>query len=336
MFNDYLKKYSFLSAIILFFIGAINYTVDPLWYGKGNKINATNIAFNERLTKTNLYLHNAPKEKYDCLIFGSSRTTLLNTSLLKKNNCFNYSFSAGTAEDFFKYAKYIEEKGVSPKKVYIGVDAFNFDAERAIKHNIKIEERLPLYQSYLFSKDTLKLSINTILRRASLPRYYDDSFQVKVFEDTAEYKPKFIEQTSNNNSTCDFTRISYYKKLKALFPQAEFIAYVPPVSIWELYNKSYHRGILNCQLKGIHRVSQFFDAMYDFSYPSAVTANVANTYDGSHFYPQVNNTIAKVIEGRESNFGIRVDRMSVGEYQKFYRKRLKIFLKKLGKEKLFR
>lgn len=333
MFGNYLQIYSIVSSAIILSIGAINYTIDPLWYGKGNQLNGINITFNERLTKTNLYLNNG-KKKHDCLIFGSSRTTLLNTYSLKKNNCFNYAFSAGTIEEFVKYAEYVKERGANPKKVYIGVDAFNFGADKKIQHNIKVAEPSPIYESYLFSLDALDLSIKTIRKKTRLPRFYDDEFKVKVFEDTPKYKPELIE--SKSNKKCNFSRISYYKKLQAVFPKAEFIAYVPPISVWKLYNSSYSNGILNCQLQGIHQVSRLFDKMYDFSYVSPVTTNIDNTYDGSHFYPQVNDNIAEILEGKQSDFGIRVDRMNLNEYQQFHKKQLKEFLDKQGKEELWR
>ncbi|WP_143288337.1 hypothetical protein [Calothrix rhizosoleniae] len=89
-------------------------------------------------------------------------------------------------------------------------------------------------------------------------------------------------------------------------------------------------------MKGIYQVSQVFDTMYDFSYVSPLTTNINNTYDGSHFYPKINDKIAEVIEGEKSNFGIRVDKLSLDDYQKFHKKKLKLFLKKQGQVKLWK
>ncbi len=333
MFSSYLKLYFLVSSLIISFVGSINYIIDPLWYGKGNKLNGINMPFNERLTKTNLYLKN--KNKYDCLIFGSSRTTLLNASSLKKNNCFNYSFSAGRIAEFVKYAEYVKEKGANPKKIYIGVDAFNFDATK-IEYDITISEPKPIYESYLFSLDTLWLSTKTILQKKDFIRFYDDRFKVRVFADAPKYQPQLVEHRTQSQDNCYLKSISDYKKLKNIFPNAEFITYVPPISAWKFYNEIYSTGLFDCKLKGIYQVSQVFDTMYDFSYVSPLTTNINNTYDGSHFYPKINDKIAEVIEGEKSNFGIRVDKLSLDDYQKLHKKKLKLFLKKQGQEKLWK
>ncbi|MDJ0675692.1 MAG: hypothetical protein QNJ36_09990 [Calothrix sp. MO_167.B42] len=334
MFSNYLKLYSFVSIFLILFVGSINYIIDPLWYGKGNKLNGINMPFNERLTKTNLYLKN--RNKYDCLIFGSSRTTLLNASSLKNNNCFNYSFSAGRIAEFVKYAEYVKKKGANPKKIYIGVDAFNFDATKT-EYDITISEPKPIYESYLFSLDTFWLSTKTILNhKKDFIRFYDDKFKVKVFADAPKYQPKLIKNRSQNKYNCNLESISDYKKLKKIFPHAEFIAYVPPISAWKFYNEIYSTGLFNCKLEGIYQVSQLFDTMYDFSYVSPVTTNIDNTYDGSHFYPKINDKIAEIIEGNKSSFGIRVDKLSLDYYQKFHQKKLKLFLENQGQEKLWK
>ena len=98
--------------------------MDPLWYFNGNRHEKLNFAFNERLTKTNQFLKKL--HDYDCLIFGSSRTTVLNESLIENYRCFNYSFSAGRIGEFNAFASYAEEIGAAPRLILIGVDDFNF------------------------------------------------------------------------------------------------------------------------------------------------------------------------------------------------------------------
>jgi hypothetical protein len=333
MFIKFLKRHFLISSFLLSLIGVINYIVDPLWYNQGNKINQVNLAVNERLSKTNLYL-DVKNTNYDCFIFGSSRVTLLNSNSLKNNKCFNYAFSGGTIEEFVKYAEFVKQKGASPKKIYLGIDAFNFDPKNKIAANVVVPQPKPIFQPYLFSSDNLNFSIRAIRGDYNLPRFYDREFQAQIIDNAPEYKPKLSKSISNE--ACNLSRIDSYKKLRNIFPQAEFISYVAPISPWWVYNKSYSRGLMQCQLQGIHQVSRFFDKMYDFSYPSPITTNLKNTYDGSHFYPQVNDKIAEILEGKQSNYGIRVDKMNLDRYQEFYRKRLKEFLDKQGREELWR
>lgn len=333
MFGKFLKCHLLVSSVLLSIVGTINYIVDPLWYNKGNQINQINLAVNERLSKTNLYL-NTKYTDYDCFIFGSSRTTLLNSNSFQKNECFNYSFSGGTIEEFVKYAEFVTQKGAKPTKVYLGVDAYNFAPEYKISDNIVVSLPKPIYQPYLFSSDNLNFSIMAIRGDYNLPRFYNQEFQVQVADNTPKYKPKFSRLISKE--ACNFSRVEYYQKLRNIFPKAELISYVAPISPWWVYNKSYSRGLMECQLEGIHRVAKVFDKMHDFSYPSSITTKIQNTYDGSHFYPNVNDKIAEILEGKQSNFGIRVDKLNLDDYQEFHKQRLNKFLNKQEKEELWR
>ncbi|HEY9301247.1 MAG TPA: hypothetical protein VIQ31_33770 [Phormidium sp.] len=81
------SKFSFLvfgcvTAGVLGTIGTLNYLVDPLWYSSGNRLTGENFPFNERISKTNLFLRSNTQD-YDCLIVGSSRVIALNSSEFK-------------------------------------------------------------------------------------------------------------------------------------------------------------------------------------------------------------------------------------------------------------
>lgn len=329
---SYLRTYFTVASVLLLSVGAINLTIDPLWYGQGNKLTKFNTAFNERLTKTNSLL-NSDKQKYDCLIFGSSRLTLLNSKAFKKNTCFNYAFSLGTVEEFIKYGEYAKEKGINPKKIYVGIDSFNFNLNKKMefKHKVEVAEPKPIYQSYLFSTDILRTSLKIITHHFSSSILYDENFQGIVSEKAPKYKPKFSDKISNNK--CDFYRISYYRQISKIFPNAEIVGYVPPTSAWRLFNVNYAGGTLNCELQGIYEASKSFDASYDFSYPSEITTRIDNTYDGIHYYPEVHDRIAKILEGERSSLGVRIHQYSLEEYQQFHRAKLKEFLQKEGEGK---
>src|SRR5258708_22913225 len=87
---------------------AVNCLVDPLWYLRGNVLTEINYPFNERLSKINQFL---PKmQDYDCIIFGSSRATLLPEEKVKGYHCFNMAFSDGQANEYQLYAKYLHQR----------------------------------------------------------------------------------------------------------------------------------------------------------------------------------------------------------------------------------
>ena len=81
--------YGLVTSVLLGSVAAINWAIDPLWYGNGNILNGKNFTFNERITKTNLFLRTNEKVNYDCIILGSSRVTALRPSNFVNQQCFN-------------------------------------------------------------------------------------------------------------------------------------------------------------------------------------------------------------------------------------------------------
>src|SRR3546814_14604320 len=94
----YLAAIAATAALCLAAALALNAAVDPLWYFSGNRLGATNFAFNERLSKANLI--EGHERDYDCVIFGDSRATLLPEQKIAGYRCFNFAFSSGVVREF--------------------------------------------------------------------------------------------------------------------------------------------------------------------------------------------------------------------------------------------
>ena len=118
--------YGLVTSLLLGSVAGVNWLIDPLWYSHGNILTGKNFAFNERVTKTNLFLRTKDQENYDCIILGSSRVTTLRASELSNNNCFNYALKGAEIPDFVSYANFLQEQKIDPKIVYVGVKDFNF------------------------------------------------------------------------------------------------------------------------------------------------------------------------------------------------------------------
>jgi hypothetical protein len=132
------------------------------------------------------------------------------------------------------------------------------------------------------------------------------------------YQPDINEETYSHFTTCDLSKVDLYKQVREQFPEAQVIAYVPPRSAWLVFTNAYRPGFLECVLRGFHGVAQHYDAFYDFSIPSDVTTNPQNTYDGSHFLPEVSDEIATFLQGQPLKFGIDVSELSFEEYYNQY------------------
>jgi hypothetical protein len=325
--KSYLKTYFTVLLGILLLVGTINLAVDPLWYLSGNHLTGVNLPWNERITKTNLLLQE-PDHQYNCLLFGTSRSTLLDTALLTNHQCFNYSFSSGDPEEFVNYAKYAKEEGIQPVQIYVEIEPKDLSERRNPETYEAVNDPIPIYQAYLFSLDVLRLSIDTLFSDDAFRRVYDRNFRGRVDEDAPEYRPEF--KVEEDKRTCDLSRIRPFQELKQVFPDAKMVGFVAPMSAWYVYNTRYSPGLLACQLEGLYQISQLVDAMYDFSVPSPTTIRTDNTYDGNHYYPSVYETVVAVLEGRRSDFGMHINEYNLDDYRRQYFAKLREFLQQAG------
>lgn len=318
----YLKTYFAVVLTLLFTIGLINILVDPLWYFQGNQITGINPPWNERIAKTNLFLNH--HQNYDCLLLGTSRSTLFNTELLKQNHCFNYSFSGGKIEEYVTYLTYLRNQGIQPEKIYIEIELSSFNRREEPRIFDAVSDTLPAYRSYFFSGNVLQLSIRTLIQAYEFSRLYDQNFRGMLSDTIPDFEPEF--STESEPRECDPKRIEFLQKLREIFPEASFVGFAAPLSGWYVFNDSYVSGLLDCQLAGIHQVASLFDQVYDFTVPSAITTRTDNTYDGNHYYPRVYRQVAKTLEGKPSDFGIYVNALSLSDYQALYWDRFNQFL----------
>ncbi len=323
------RLYLFLFALLPFgacvLSVAFNCLVDPLWYLRGNRLFPANYAFNERFSKTNLYLDDP--RRYDCIIFGSSRVTLLDPDLIPGYRCFNYSFSAGTPREFVDFARYVKAHAGEPRLVIVGVDSRNFwrtDLERSTPDFVLEREPAPNFHKTYLSLDVLYFSVRTLIRHSPFPRYYREDFKGDVLPGTPAYQlPRCVPVDADGAYTLHNKK--YYDELRETFPRAEFIGFVPPLSGWHMA-PLYYDGTLADYQHAIYETSRIFRRFYDFSAPSAVTVRTDNSYDGEHYTLEINERLAQILAGGPVEFGLALHRMSRQEYLRAFDAALQRFL----------
>ena len=320
--------YGLVTTLLLGSVAAINWSIDPLWYSQGNILTGKNFAFNERITKTNLFLRTKEQADYNCIILGSSRVTALRASEFTDSTCFNYALKGGEIHDFVNYGNFLQDEGVDPKIVYVGVDGLNFvEKERTEGQSTAVKNlRTKSFVEAYLSADVLLFSAMTLLGVSPDPaNYYDRNFEPADFDNPPTYNPEFYKPASPQR--CDLSSVETFKGLREFFPNAKFIGYVPPRSAWSMIDDTYGRGLMDCYLTAFYQLSQSYDAMYDFSIPSEITKNPTYTHDGSHYSVAINNRIAKILQDKSTDsFGVRIDRYSFDEYRTIYRQELRKFL----------
>lgn len=301
---------------------AVNAAVDPMWYFGGNRLGSINYAFNERLSKLNLFLDRS--ENYDCVIFGDSRVTLLPEQVIEGYRCFNFAFSAGKAEEAVAYARYIKDRGFAPRLVIMGVPAAAFRA-RIGSTNIPDfirsgDDPKPALLTYL-SFDALFMSWRTLFGTSPLDRVYTPDFECRIAPGAPVYDPaKPVPDMMAGRFTAT-ERVSFYEEMREIFPQAELVGYVPPISAWAIdaYDEA---GWLPDYVRAIHTAAAKFDKFRDFGIPSALTINVDNTYDGTHYSEPANRVIAEALLTPGKGEALDLKEMTVEEVLASYRQRL--------------
>lgn len=330
------KAKSYLTALFALVLGllvstlVINCIADPLWYFRGNLITGKNFAFDERLSKTNLFLNQA--EEYDCFIFGDSRLRLLDASKIEGYNCFNFAFGMGQIAEFVAYAAYLKALGYCPKLTIIAVNGFNFFIPDHVKEipDFVINRTRPrsFWVNYL-TLDVLGFSLRALLGLSPSPEYYRSDFSPGTLSGVAPYKPKSVENTVADTSLMSkqgfLEKTKAYKQIMRIFRGSEFIFYAPPVSVWRVGELIKH-GALDTYLKGIYHISQIAPVVYDFSIPSNITRDITRSYDGSHYDSRTNGLIAESISSGIPKFGVRVQAKSYADYKKQYLDRYRKFM----------
>lgn len=316
----YLGMLAATAALCLALALALNAAVDPLWYFSGNRFGPVNYAFNERLSKSNLIAGH--ESEYDCVIFGDSRATLLPEQKIVGYRCFNFAFSSGVVSEFIDYAAWLKGRGFSPKLIVVGVSAGDF-RKRRMPHNVPDFVReggsppSPFIE-YL-SLDVLAMSWRSLFGSSPIDRSYDKDFRCQVAV-TTPYDPKKPIRDLYSGPFDLREPLTLYGKLRAIFPQARYIGYAPPISAWAI--AEYARiGWLPSYTRSLDDVSTVFDRFVDFSIPSKITVTPANTYDGTHYSEKVNSLIAASLPDGSVSDGLDLTSLSYTQILDAYRAR---------------
>jgi hypothetical protein len=282
----------------------VNCLVDPLWYLRGNVLTEINHAFNERLAKLIRFLPRM--NDYDCMIFGTSRASLLPEERAEGYRCFNMAVSDGQASEYLLYADYLKQRGFAPRLIIVDIKRAEFlgpPLPTEVPDFVRTGDSPPsIFATYL-SLDALDFSIRTLRGDAPHHRYYDKDFRsrLEVRSKRHYYNPAVPIQPSPPPNDVHPERAEAYIQLRQKFPTARAIAYLPPESAWRIAAFSLTDGF-DAYLGAIGKIAAAYDQFLDFSVPSPLTLSKdpKDTYDGSHYSRKANEPVlAALLANRE-------------------------------------
>jgi hypothetical protein len=296
--------------------------IDPLWYFRGNLVTGVNFAFNERLAKLNRLLPGLAH--YDCVMFGSSTTTLVPLDRIEGRRCFNLAFSGGVVSEFLIYARYLRARGFKPKLVIVGIDDFDFEGA-TLKLNVPDfvtagDDPPSFWQSYL-SVDALVLSYRALRYDFPNRRRYDRAWRCHIIPRKTIYRAPTKLEPQAPRPELHAERGDLYVELRQLFPEARALAFVAPNAAWTIAQLELD-GNLDTYLEGLRRAAAAFDAFLDFSIPSDITVSTTNTYDGVHFADAVNDHTAAALVSGDPAPGVDWKRRSPADIKALYEERI--------------
>lgn len=323
--TSYLATLAGVAALALALAFTLNALVDPLWYFGGNRLGTVNFAFNERISKANRIAGH--ERDYDCVIFGDSRVTLLPERKIDGYRCYNFAFSSGTVPEFVDCAKWLRGRGFAPRLIVVGLSAGDFRKTMPPRNTPDFvrEGRDPPspFVAYL-SLDVLAMSLRTLAGRSPLDRLYDPEFRCRVAYADRRYDPRVPIRDLRSGPFDERAPLALYRKLGEIFPEARYVGYASPLSAWAI--DEYRRiGWLESYTRALHDAAALFDRFSDYSVPSPMTVDPAQTYDGTHYSEKANAAIAADLVDGPADSALDLRALSETDLLAIYRARLAAF-----------
>jgi hypothetical protein len=244
-------------------------------------------------------------QDYDCIIFGTSRTTLLPEEEAGAYRCYNLAISDGQVSEYLAYADYLRARGFAPKLIIVEVkrtDLVGSGLPPEIPEFIRTAAAPPsIFASYL-TLDALDFSIRTLRGDAPHHRYYDPQFRahLELRSKKRYYNPAATIQPTPPPNDVHAERGGQYRQLREKFPMARAIGFIPLESAWRVAAFSL-TGSFDAYLAAIGEIAASYDEFLDFSVPSETTLskNPKDTYDGLHYSREANgHVMADLLSGR--------------------------------------
>ncbi|WP_342528368.1 hypothetical protein MKY84_05615 [Chryseomicrobium sp. FSL W7-1435] len=304
-----------MTLVPLLIIGSFSYWIDPLWsFSHKHDYNDVQAVIDERQQKVNeLYFGD---NDFDTLLIGSSRTTYVPANKFEGMDVYNFSASDLSFLEYRPMIEFAQQQNNQPfERIILGVDFFKsseFQSEKAVDLAPYIEKvQEPFYRwknlisldVFDYAKRNYDWSAEGRLR--TLRQYNRDNIaearefeQATIEKETAAKVEKFRAEFYGDNYRYDSRVKEELEAIQSAYPNAELIVFTTPIST-PLYETLVEEGNLPDYERWLEDLKGGADEVYHFMYPNSVTNNLANYFDGHHFYPHIGEQIAKTISTGE-------------------------------------
>src|SRR5262249_31812591 len=188
------------------------------------KLLPKNFAFDERTARAARFASGA--RNYDCYIFGASRVSLMNENRFVGHSCFMFSFAAATPRElvaFAEYAKALEAR--EPRLVIVGLDDFDFidQADSFDVPSFVAEKKTPSFWNFYLSARVATWSVETLLDRSPLERYYGADLTGQVRTNARSFQALHLTLAPGQHWHFSDTNVGVYAEFRRIFPNARLV-----------------------------------------------------------------------------------------------------------------
>lgn len=308
----WVSLFLFTTVFILMLIFGFNYLIDP--YGARETLckNIYKPILNERAKKYNYIFHANNIERYDSLILGSSRVMQIIPSHIKEGKFYNFGVHvANNAEKLFLLQEWLKRKPL--KKVYLGIDFYNFHKEKnpLAANKYKFQEQ---YTHNYLSLETFKLSLKSLQYQSKKQpqTFFEENGEINYFqydlliqENKFDFSDaKFINE-AQQNFLHDYTSFEIEPKVYEILEQINTLAKKEHFELFIFFTPSHISHIdlveqhpeLYLRFQSIKtKTKSIFGKIYDFSSDQNFNQKTHYFYDIFHYRSILGDEIIKTLD----------------------------------------
>ena len=262
-------------------------------------------------------------DKYDSLLFGSSRVGFLDVERMNNGTYYDMMYSEGLPAEHLQNLKDLIARGIVPKNVLLGVDDISWFVDPEFHNNILYRAPFPWSGSTLdkagfylkyFDLFTTVQSIPTI--RNNVVR--DEEWADRLLRTGTENLdiPSQFDPVNDRPYWADYymPREEVFEEIPEIIDLCEENDINLTIFTNPLYAKTYTQGIENGYLEFLKGLSEITD-FYNFSGYNTLTMDTANFYENSHYTRRIGDKMIDVMfygqtyEGLiDQGFGVYVEK----------------------------
>lgn len=332
----YIFKIFIFALLVMGVILGVSVVIDPYnvfhyEYPVNNGVEA-----NKNFIKTK-YLLNNP-DKFDSLVFGSSRAGFVDVASLPDGKYYNLSASEAVPAEHLNILKVLIKNDFVPKNVLILMDDISCFVDPALHEEMLYRVPYPSGGVISYLKFYEKYcDVITNLEALEVIRQYEnqDSDYTERFRETGSERLDAVSEFDGTNQEgfwSDYFELRLedcIAEIQELIDLCEEYDIELRIVTNPLYHKTYAKSAQNGYLEFLEALADVTE-FYNFSGLSDITTNDGNYYETSHFTAETTRLMMDAVyQGRvdeallAQGFGVRVTKENKEEFMELLRQQLR-------------